>query len=149
MGRTTRPAAQETAAERLTGDLYVGDPWDPIAEELGRVAGGVGALPLVRRSTPGKIRKELRNARDADALLDVRAELQVASAQGPRLDRHRTRGRAPRKPDDLPRRDRSGPRDGPGESTVGPAGSEVGTSPDGVVNMNEVRRAPDLVLASR
>ncbi len=78
MGRTKRVALQETAVERLTSYVYLGDPGDPIAEEL---AGWLAASARFRSFADAhrdKIRKKLSHARDADALRDVRAELQVA-----------------------------------------------------------------------
>ena len=78
MGRAPPGTAQRTTVERLTSYLYVGDPGDPIAEEL---AGWLAESARYRSFADAhrdKIRKKLRNARDADALRDVRAELQVA-----------------------------------------------------------------------
>jgi hypothetical protein len=78
MGRTTRGGRRETAVERLVSHLYVGDPGDPIAEEL---AGWLAASARFRsfaKAHRDKIRKKLREAGDANALRDVRAELQVA-----------------------------------------------------------------------
>jgi len=62
----------------LTRELVDREPTDPSSAEL---AGWLAASPRFRRfaeANRSKIRKKLRNAADADAALDVRAELQVA-----------------------------------------------------------------------
>ncbi len=77
---TNRRAVGPTgsALERLAGSLHDRGPEDPLAIEL---AAWLEASPRFRafaETYRGKIRKKLRGAVDAEAVRDVRAELQVA-----------------------------------------------------------------------
>ncbi|HVQ23111.1 MAG TPA: hypothetical protein VMT36_07535, partial [Candidatus Saccharimonadia bacterium] len=78
MGRATRAGPRGTAVERLVSDLYGGGPEDPMAEELAGWLATSARFRSFAEAHRDKIRKKLRSARDADALRDVRTELQVA-----------------------------------------------------------------------
>jgi hypothetical protein len=75
MVRTTAPGP---AVEQLAGDLFDRARQDPMAEELVGWLAGSARFRVFAQSHRDKIRKKFRTAADADALRDVRAELQVA-----------------------------------------------------------------------
>jgi len=77
---TNKPAVRPsgTAVERLVRSLHDGGPEDPLAIEL---VAWLDASPRFRAFADtyrDKIRKKLRGAADAEAVRDVRAELQIA-----------------------------------------------------------------------
>jgi len=72
------PNAPATAVERLALDLLDEDAGGPLGAELiGWLTGSSRFRAFAEANRP-KIRKKLRGAADADARLDVRAELQAA-----------------------------------------------------------------------
>ena len=72
------PSAPATTVERLARHLYDRDPEDPLARELREWLTGSARFRAFADANRDKIRKKLRGATDADALRDVRAELQTA-----------------------------------------------------------------------
>jgi hypothetical protein len=74
----TRIEIPSPAVERLAHDLFVGRPGEPMAEELAGWLAGSGRFRAFTDAHRDKIRKKLRIAADAEALRDVRVELQVA-----------------------------------------------------------------------
>ena len=76
---TMTPApAPGPAVERLAHDLYDRDPGDRMAEELVGWLAGSARFRAFAEAHRDKIRKKLRTAADAEALRDVRVELQAA-----------------------------------------------------------------------
>jgi hypothetical protein len=78
MDGMTRVETPSPAVERLAHDLFVGRPGEPMAEELVGWLAGSGRFRAFTDAHRDKIRKKLRTAADAEALRDVRVELQVA-----------------------------------------------------------------------
>ena len=82
MDPTRRPGptavGPTTAIERLAHQLYDRDPREPMAQELLEWLGGSARFRAFAEANHDKIRKKLRTAADAEALRDVRAELQTA-----------------------------------------------------------------------
>ena len=66
------------SVERLAQSLYDPEPRDSLASELVGWLAGSARFRAFAEAYRDKIRKKLRNAGDADARRDVRAELQVA-----------------------------------------------------------------------
>jgi len=75
MARATVPG---TAVERLAQSLFDRLPQDPMANELAAWLAGSPRFRAFAETYHDKIRKKLRAASDAEALLDVRTELRVA-----------------------------------------------------------------------
>lgn len=75
MVRTTAPGP---AVAQLAGDLFDRRRQDPLAEELVGWLAGSARFRAFAEAHRDKIRKKLRTAADADALRDVRTELQAA-----------------------------------------------------------------------
>ena len=71
-------ATTQTAVERLALDLSDRDPDDPMADQLLAWLSGSARFRAFAEANHDKIRKKFRTATDPEALLDVRAELQVA-----------------------------------------------------------------------
>jgi hypothetical protein len=71
-------ATPGTAVERLAQYLYDRDPEDALARELRAWLAGSPRFRAFAEAHRDKIRKKLRGAADAEALQDVRAELQTA-----------------------------------------------------------------------
>jgi hypothetical protein len=67
-----------TSIERLAKDLLGNGPDDTTTQELARWLAGSSRFREFAEAHRDKIRKKLRSAADAEALRDVRAELQVA-----------------------------------------------------------------------
>lgn len=78
MAGMMRAASPGTAVEHLARDLLDPERGDPMAEELARWLAGSARFRAFAEAHRDKIRKKLRTAADAEALRDVRAELQVA-----------------------------------------------------------------------
>jgi hypothetical protein len=78
MTATLRPTASGTAAEQLAGYLLDRGLQDAISEELTGWLAGSARFRSFAEVHRDKIRKKLRTAADAEALRDVRAELQAA-----------------------------------------------------------------------
>jgi hypothetical protein len=66
------------SVERLANDLVDRDPGHPVALELSAWLAGSPRFRAFAEAHRDKIRKKLRTATDAEALKDVRAELQAA-----------------------------------------------------------------------
>ena len=71
-------AAPGITVERLVEHLFTDAVADPMAEELGAWLSGSKRFRTFAEVHRDKIRKKLRGATDAEARLDVRAELRVA-----------------------------------------------------------------------
>jgi hypothetical protein len=74
---TPRPGPSPSV-ERLASDLLGRDPSDPLAQELLVWLADSARFRSFAEAHRDKIRKKLRHATDAEALRDVRAELQAA-----------------------------------------------------------------------
>jgi hypothetical protein len=74
----TPAPAPRPSVERLTGYLFDRRPGDPMAEELAGWLAGSARFRAFAEAHRDKIRKKVRSAADAEALRDVRAELQGA-----------------------------------------------------------------------
>jgi hypothetical protein len=74
----TRATAARPTVERLTNYLFDRSPGDPMAEELTGWLVGSPRFRSYAEAHRDKIRKKVRSAADAEALRDVRAELQGA-----------------------------------------------------------------------
>jgi hypothetical protein len=75
VAKETTPAA---SVERLARELYQRDPDDAFARELAAWLAGSSRFRAFAEAHRDKIRKKLRTAGDAEALLDIRAELGAA-----------------------------------------------------------------------
>jgi len=84
----TRATAARPTVERLTHYLFDRSPGDPLAEELTGWLVGSPRFRIYAEAHRDKIRKKVRSAADAEALRDVRAELQGARLllADPRID---------------------------------------------------------------
>ena len=78
MTKERAPSAPTTTVERLARQLYDRDPDDPLARELREWLMGSARFRTFADAHRDKIRKKLRGATNAEALRDVRAELQTA-----------------------------------------------------------------------
>jgi hypothetical protein len=74
----TRSIAPGTTVERLALDLLDRGPGEPMTGELARWLAASARFRAFAEGHRDKIRKKLRTAADAEALRDVRAELQAA-----------------------------------------------------------------------
>lgn len=74
----TPAPAPGPVVERLARDLYDRDPGDRMAEELVGWLAASARFRAFAEAHRDKVRKKLRTAADAEALRDVRAELQAA-----------------------------------------------------------------------